>query len=138
MRGSVSQVSVRVYRIRTAGGTRILLRDVLVDLRKIAELTPEHVAVDRCEHLVEEALRNGVREIGQCQRRERVPRDRALMARRGVGGVVDGVVEPAVLLVPLVGWSRVALGRHTVRQVVLGAVAAVAVTTAVLRAYGFP
>jgi membrane-associated phospholipid phosphatase len=44
---------------------------------------------------------------------------------------------PALLLVPLVGWSRVALGRHTIRQVITGAVAATAVTTAVLRAYGF-
>lgn len=44
---------------------------------------------------------------------------------------------PALLLVPLVGWSRVMLGRHTIRQVVTGAATAVAVTTAVMRVYGF-
>jgi membrane-associated phospholipid phosphatase len=44
---------------------------------------------------------------------------------------------PAVVLVPLVGWSRVVLGRHTIQQVVAGALTAVVVTTAVLRAYGF-
>lgn len=41
------------------------------------------------------------------------------------------------LLVALVGWSRVMLGRHTVRQVVTGAVTAIVVTTAVFWAYGF-
>lgn len=44
---------------------------------------------------------------------------------------------PAVLLVPLVGWSRVVLGRHTVPQVVGGALMAITVTAVVLRAYGF-
>jgi membrane-associated phospholipid phosphatase len=44
---------------------------------------------------------------------------------------------PAMLLVPMVAWSRVALGRHTIRQVVAGVVTAVTVTTVVLRAYGF-
>lgn len=44
---------------------------------------------------------------------------------------------PIILLVPLVAWSRVALGRHTIRQVVAGALMAVTVTTAVLHAYGF-
>jgi membrane-associated phospholipid phosphatase len=40
-------------------------------------------------------------------------------------------------LVALVGWSRVALGRHTVLQVVAGAATAIAITTVVFRAYGF-
>jgi membrane-associated phospholipid phosphatase len=44
---------------------------------------------------------------------------------------------PAMLLVPLVAWSRVALGRHTIRQVIAGAATAITVTTVVLRAYGF-
>lgn len=44
---------------------------------------------------------------------------------------------PAILLVPLVAWSRVALGRHTIRQVIAGAATAITVTTVVLRAYGF-
>jgi membrane-associated phospholipid phosphatase len=44
---------------------------------------------------------------------------------------------PAMLLVPLVAWSRVALGRHTIRQVIAGALTAITVTTVVLRAYGF-
>jgi membrane-associated phospholipid phosphatase len=42
-----------------------------------------------------------------------------------------------LVLVALVGWSRVALGRHTITQVVAGAVTAVVITTAVFRAYGF-
>ena len=41
------------------------------------------------------------------------------------------------VLVPLVAWSRVALGRHTIRQVISGALVAVVCATAVLRAYGF-
>jgi membrane-associated phospholipid phosphatase len=44
---------------------------------------------------------------------------------------------PAVLLVPLVGWSRIVLGRHTIQQVVAGALTAITVTTVVLRVYGF-
>ncbi len=44
---------------------------------------------------------------------------------------------PIILLVPLVAWSRVVLGRHTVRQVIAGALMAVTVTTVVLHAYGF-
>jgi membrane-associated phospholipid phosphatase len=41
-----------------------------------------------------------------------------------------------LLLVALVGWSRVMLGRHTLRQVITGAITAIVVTTAVFRAYG--
>lgn len=62
----------------------------------------------------------------------------------GIAGLVTVLIVlfgrgalPAVLLVPLVAWSRVVLGRHTIRQVVTGALMAAAVTTAVLRVYGF-
>jgi membrane-associated phospholipid phosphatase len=62
----------------------------------------------------------------------------------GIAGLVTVLVIlfgrsalPAVLLVPLVGWSRIVLGRHTIPQVVAGALTAVAVTTVVLHAYGF-
>jgi membrane-associated phospholipid phosphatase len=44
---------------------------------------------------------------------------------------------PILLLVPLVAWSRVVLGRHTLPQVVAGALMAMAITTAVLHAYGY-
>lgn len=44
---------------------------------------------------------------------------------------------PSLLLVALVAWSRVALGRHTVTQVITGALTAITVTTVVLHAYGF-
>lgn len=62
----------------------------------------------------------------------------------GIAGLVTVLVIlfgrgalPAVLLVPLVGWSRIVLGRHTIRQVVSGVLTAATVTTAVLHAYGF-
>jgi membrane-associated phospholipid phosphatase len=62
----------------------------------------------------------------------------------GVAGLVTVLIVffgrgalPVVLLVPLVAWSRVALGRHTIRQVISGAVVAVTVATVVLRVYGF-
>jgi len=42
-----------------------------------------------------------------------------------------------LLLVALVGWSRVMLGRHTVRQVIAGALTAIVVTATVFRFYGF-
>lgn len=62
----------------------------------------------------------------------------------GIAGLVTVLIIlfgrgawPALLLVPLVGWSRIVLGRHTIRQVITGALAAMTVTTAVLHAYGF-
>lgn len=62
----------------------------------------------------------------------------------GIAGLVTVLIVlfgrgawPALLLVPLVGWSRVVLGRHTMRQVIAGALTAMTVTTAVLHAYGF-
>ena len=42
------------------------------------------------------------------------------------------IVLPAFLLVILVSWSRVVLGRHTVAQVVAGALVSITLTTAIL------
>lgn len=39
------------------------------------------------------------------------------------------IMLPAFLLLPLVGWSRVVLGRHTVAQVVVGALVSMALST---------
>jgi membrane-associated phospholipid phosphatase len=36
---------------------------------------------------------------------------------------------PAFLLLPLVGWSRVVLGRHTVAQVVVGSLVSIVLAT---------
>ena len=62
----------------------------------------------------------------------------------GVAGLVTVLIVlfgrsalPVLLLVPLVAWSRVALGRHTIRQVISGALVAAVCATIVLRAYGF-
>ena len=46
------------------------------------------------------------------------------------------VMLPTYLLVVLVGWSRVALRRHTVAQVVIGALVSIALTVAILKVRG--
>jgi len=44
---------------------------------------------------------------------------------------------PLYLLLPLVGWARVTLGKHTVNQVIGGTIVAFVVTVAVFYAFGF-
>lgn len=47
------------------------------------------------------------------------------------------VMLPLFLLLILVSWSRVALRRHTVAQVTLGALLSILLTTVILKLRGF-